>query len=100
MAGGSSPGAPSSPNTLENFAQDVYSFHVRRQAEAAGVVPDPSRSGAEYWVQCRGGHDGAGGEVEEEVGEGQGGAEGQSINWHFDKDEELLDLCGLYSPGR
>lgn len=69
-------GAPRTP--LEHFALDVWALHMRGRAPAEC---DPARSGVEYWVQRRGSQMPRG---------------AQSINWHFDKDEELREAHGLF----
>ena len=95
--------------TLERFALDVYRFHVGRLG--AEVQLDPASSGAEFWVQARDaaaaglnaeleGAQGVerveGDERRNEAEAAEAGAAPQSINWHMDKDEELLDQTDMY----
>eukprot|EP01052_Picozoa_sp_SAG31_P028066 SAG31_NODE_2676_length_5264_cov_576.907278_6_plen_203_part_00 len=99
-----------STKTLERLAADIYTFHVNRLKDTAlqEVEVDPNRSGAEFWIQCRGqAHTyptGTGGTVAAQneserlpgKSESTDQVETQTINWHFDKDEELLDQTDLY----
>jgi hypothetical protein len=63
---------------LEHFALSVWAFHMgARLPESC----DLARSGLEYWVQRR--------SSEQPTAE-------QSINFHFDKDEEIREEHGLF----
>mmetsp|Transcript_31824 Transcript_31824/g.85000 ORF Transcript_31824/g.85000 Transcript_31824/m.85000 type:complete len:446 (-) Transcript_31824:44-1381(-) len=76
--------ATATPSTLlEGFALEVFRFHVKQLGWAAGALSgDMPKAGAEYWVQHRG--------VSDDVAL-------DTINWHFDKDEELLESCGIFA---
>jgi hypothetical protein len=78
---------PTGWEPLEAFAASVFAFHT---ADVSDPI-DRSCSGAELWFQVRTGADaGAADVTADEEGDGA------SINWHFDKDEELLDQCDIY----
>ena len=78
---------------LEAFAAAVFDFHTAGGVD--GVEIDPARSGAEVWVQVRSATAAAAAASEAEAAEG-GEEDPASINWHFDKDEDLLDECDVY----
>lgn len=76
------PASRSNPQTLlEEFALGVFWFHATRLGWSRKSVARLGRAaGAEYWVQRRIAR--------------QPKAE-RGVNWHFDKDEDLLDDAGL-----
>jgi hypothetical protein len=81
---------------LERFAEAVFAFHT---AGLEDIEIDANKSGAEVWVQVRSSTEPAaqpGDSGDEEADEEQAPGEGASINWHFDKDEDLLDKCDVY----
>lgn len=64
-------------NVLDRFALDVFWFHAERlQLSPEDVRSHGRRAGAEFWVQLR-----SAAQPWHERG----------MDWHFDKDEELLD---------
>jgi len=66
---------------LEEYALDVFWFHVKRLGWTAEAVARlGSAAGAEFWVQRR---------VASQPLAMRG------VNWHFDKDENMLDDSGL-----
>jgi hypothetical protein len=74
--------------TLEQFARDVFDYHTRNCKQGSY---DPSKSGAEWWVQLRPSPEtgrysmhGKSSDQEEQNG----------ICFHWDKDEDLRLLCG------
>ena len=85
--------AAGAAGALEAFAAAVFDFHTAGGVD--GVEIDPARSGAEVWVQVRSAT-AAAAEAEAAEGEEAGGEDPASINWHFDKDEDLLDECDVY----
>lgn len=75
--------ARSAPRTLlEQFALDVFWFHVERLGWTPEAIARLGRAaGAEFWVQRR--------LASQPVAK-------RGVGWHFDKDENLLDDCGLF----
>eukprot|EP00747_Dinoflagellata_sp_TGD_P193259 gnl/TRDRNA2_/TRDRNA2_59190_c0_seq1.p1 gnl/TRDRNA2_/TRDRNA2_59190_c0~~gnl/TRDRNA2_/TRDRNA2_59190_c0_seq1.p1 ORF type:complete len:373 (+),score=38.11 gnl/TRDRNA2_/TRDRNA2_59190_c0_seq1:161-1120(+) len=75
--------ARATPKTLlEQFAHDVFWFHVRRLGWTKDAVARLGRAaGAEFWVQRR---------LSSQAPSERG------VGWHYDKDEDLLDDCGLF----
>ncbi|CAJ1395661.1 unnamed protein product [Effrenium voratum] len=65
-------------SAVQRFALDVFHFHLARLQlsgdQKAGIA------GAEVWAQRRSARE---------------SKERRGMNWHFDKDEDLLDECGL-----
>ena len=65
---------------LESLARAVFRQHTEGAAVAAeGGGFDPSKSGAEWWVQLRHADDG----------------QNQAVSFHWDKDEDLVDDYGV-----
>jgi len=75
------PASATPTNVLEEFALDVFWFHVGRLGWTAEAVArlGPA-AGAEWWVQRR---------VSTQPKSERG------VGWHYDKDEDLLDDSGL-----
>jgi hypothetical protein len=97
-AGAATDGGAGSWGALERFAEAVFAFHT---AGLQGIEIDPTKSGAEVWVQVRSPTEpaalpGDSGDEDDSDDEEQAPGEGASINWHFDKDEDLLDECDVY----
>lgn len=78
---------------LEKAALEVFRLHTATCADF-----DPERSGAEWWVQVRrpdnpaptgGGEAAAAAAAAAGTDENESELEGESIQWHFDKDETL-----------
>lgn len=64
-------------NLLERFAHDVFWFHISRLQLSQRELKSYGRgAGAEFWVQLR---------TDEQPQHERG------MDWHFDKDEDLLD---------
>ncbi|CAL1173891.1 unnamed protein product [Cladocopium goreaui] len=64
---------------LDRFALQVFWFHTSRLSISDAVTKFPN-AGAEFWVQRRG--------PEQAASE-------RGMDWHFDKDEDLLDQADL-----
>lgn len=72
-------GASSKPRTtLERFGRAVWDLHM---ASRAHLQVDAVRSGVEYWVQQR---------------TSRQPRSHRGVNWHFDKDEDLLDSHDIF----
>ncbi|CAE7505069.1 CPK1 [Symbiodinium natans] len=75
------PAAAQPASVLQRFALQVFRFHTGRLGFTTKAIKRlGGGAGAEFWVQRRGA----------EVKKARRG-----MNWHFDKDEELLDDYGL-----
>ena len=86
--------------SLEQMALDVFNHHVKRlqdDGKADGLVFDPLKSGAEWWVQLRPSPEKAGRYsmlVHSQDDEGSHEMSKTGISFHWDKDEDLRIMCG------
>jgi hypothetical protein len=75
--------------TLEQFAADIFEHHTATLEKGSF---DPTRSGAEWWIQIRPSPEKAGRYAMH--GDLTDLNEQQGVCFHWDKDEELRTICG------
>jgi hypothetical protein len=94
------PARPSNrPNKLcllERLAEQIFDHYC------AGIPMDMDHSGAEWWVQVRqldeGYDDDSGSRKRRKLEDERDETKGETIQFHFDKDEVLTAVSGLYVP--